>query len=410
MKKGGAMFGKSERLWKKVPLNSVYDAVILGGGIHGLSAAFFLAREQGMTRVAVIEKDPVGFQSPVPHTALFRADQRTPETLLLHREGLGLWKELSRELDFNLMLSESGILNLAHSEKTLRDLRIRAASMQLMNIESRMADPRECKELVPALDISARGAYPILGGMYHPQGGTVCPESLLLGLARGAAGRGVHIHQKTAVSAIGIEKGKIFSVDTDKGSIRTRRVLNAGGDYSPYISAMAGIRLPVQMMRVQTMISQPVPPLLNSALCSDEYIVNQTLRGEIILRGYPVPGPDCSCQSEPRMMKHQATAVTEILPCLKGLKIMRAYSSPAEITPDRSPIADGNDPIEGYFMICGSEFAAGPVLGRYMAEFIASGCRPGILSPFSRSRFETYSLTGENYLSPVITQEAAQWH
>ncbi len=385
------MFGKSGRLWKDVPLNPVYDAVILGGGIHGLAAAFFLAREQGMNHVAVIEKDTVGFRGAGSYTAVFRADQRTPENLLLYNEGLGLWTELSRELDINPMLSDCGILNLAHSEKSLRDLRLRAASAHLMGIESEMADPRQCKELVPALDISDRPAYPVMGGMYHRHGGTVCRDTVIWGLAQGAAKRGVHIHQRTSVTGIGIEKGRVISVETDRGSIRTSRVLNAGGEYSPRISAMAGIRLPVHIMTVQTMITQPFRPILNTVVCSDDCLANQTIRGEIIISGgYADPWPDYSRQTSARVLRHQTAAVTEILPCLKGLKIMQICSSPADMTPDSSPIADGNDPVEGYFMICGSEFAAGPVLGRYMAEFMAGGNRPGILRPFALRRFENY--------------------
>lgn len=248
MEKGGGMFGKSGRLRKTVPLDPVYDAVILGAGIHGLAAAFFLAREQGMNQVAVIEKESVGFRCSALHTAVFRADQRTPENLRLYREGIGLWTELSREPGFSLMRSDCGVLSLAHSEKALSDLRTRAASAQLMGIESEMADLRQCKELVPALDISDRPAYPILGGMYHRSGGTVSREKAVRGLACAVSEQGVHIHQKTAVTGIGIEKGRVVSVDTDKGSISTPRVLDAGGDFSPHISAMAGIRLPVRIM------------------------------------------------------------------------------------------------------------------------------------------------------------------
>jgi sarcosine oxidase subunit beta len=253
------MFGKYERLWGKPALRSSYDTVIIGGGLHGLATAYYLAREQGINDVAVIEKRYIGFGGAGRNTAIVRANQRTKENLPLYNEGLKLWPKLTDELDFNLMFFNCGNLNLAHSEAAIGALRLQVASAQFFGIKSELLDAKQCKELIPALDVSESITHPILGAMYHPPGGTVRHDAVVWGLAKEAAKKGVHIHQGTEVLGIGVEKGKVAAVETDKGRIRTARVLNAAGGYSPLIASMVGIRLIVTHIRVLKGKSSPGP-------------------------------------------------------------------------------------------------------------------------------------------------------
>jgi sarcosine oxidase subunit beta len=394
------MFGKYERLWGKPALRSTYDTVIIGGGLHGLATAYYLAGEQGISDVAVIEKRYIGFGGAGRNTAIVRANQRTKENLPLYNEGLALWPKLTDELDFNLMFFNCGNLNLAHSEAAIGALRLQVASAQFFGIKSELLDTKQCKELIPALDVSENVTYPILGAMYHPPGGTLRHDAVVWGLAKEAAKRGVHIHQGTEVLGIGVEKGKVVAVETDKGPIRTARVLNAAGAYSPLISAMVGIRLPIEVLTIQAMVTEPVKPVLNHVVSSGTYhcYAHQSLKGEIVTGAHMDPWPNYTTQTTAHYIKHQAEALTELLPCLGGVKFMRNWGGLADMTPDMAPIIDGNDPIKGYYMDCGwgyFGFKSGPITGRYLAEFMATGQCPQILRPFRLRRYQENRLLGE---------------
>ncbi len=237
-------FGRNRdrRLWHKHPLQKSYDAVIIGGGLHGLGAAYYLGRDHGMTNVAVIERRYVGYGGSGRNTSIVRSNQRSKENIPLYDEGLKLWPELMRELDFNLMYFNCGNLNLVHAEAEAAAIKMTVATAQFMGVKSEFLTPEECKKLVPQLDISDRLRFPIMGGMYHPPGGTVRHDAVVWALAKGADKLGTHIHQLTEVQGIDVEDGKVTGVRTDKGIIRTPIVLNAAGGYSPTISSMVGIQ------------------------------------------------------------------------------------------------------------------------------------------------------------------------
>jgi sarcosine oxidase subunit beta len=374
------MFGQYKPLWGKKPaLKPNYDAVIIGGGLHGLAAAYFLARDHGMRNVAVLEKRYIGFGGSGRNTAIVRANQRTQENVPLYKEALELWPVLTKELDYNLMFFNCGNLNLMHSEAAMNTARMK----------------------IPALNISEDMTYPIFGAMYHPPGGILRHDAIVWGLAKGASKHGADIHQNTGVTGIGVENSKIVSVDTDRGKIHTPRVLLAAGGYSAAISyQMLGIKLPISVLTIQAMVTQPLKPILNHVISSGMYhaYANQTLKGEIATGAHMDPWPNYTTQTTAYYIKHQAEAVSEMLPCLKGVKFMRHWAGLADMTPDMAPILDGNDPIEGYYMDCGwgyFGFKSCAASGKYMAQFMASGNCPDMLKPFTLSRYKQHRLMGE---------------
>jgi sarcosine oxidase subunit beta len=396
------MIGSYKPLWGKKPhLKPTYDAVIIGGGLHGLSTAYFLARDFGMTDVAILEKRYIGFGGAGRNTAIVRANQRTRENLPLYKEALELWPVLTKELDYNLMFFNCGNLNLVHSEAAMNATRLNVAAAQFHGIESHLIDARECKALVPALNISEDITYPIYGAMYHPPGGIVRHDAVVWGLAKGAAGHGAQIHQQTEVNGIGVENSKIVSVETNRGKIRTPRVLLSAGSYSAAISnEMLGVRLPISVLTIQAMVTQPLKPILDHVVSSGAYhaYANQTLKGEIATGAHMDPWPNYTTQTTAPYIKHQAQALSELLPCLRGVKFMRHWAGLADMTPDMAPIMEGNDPVEGYFMNCGwgyFGFKSCAVAGKYMAQFVATGKCPDILKPFSLHRFKEHRLMGE---------------
>ncbi|MEK6193723.1 MAG: FAD-binding oxidoreductase, partial [Deltaproteobacteria bacterium] len=350
------MLDRYKPLWGKPPaLKQSYDAVIIGGGLHGLATAYFLARYQGMQNIAVLEKNYIGFGGAGRNTAIVRANQRTQANVPLYKEALDLWPVLTKELDYNLMFFNCGNLNLMHSEAAMSAARMNIASAQFQGVESHLIDAKTCKEMMPALNIAEDITYPIFGAMYHPPGGIVRHDAVVWGLAKGAAKHGCHIHQQTEVTGINVENGKIVSVDTDQGKINTPRVLLSAGGYSAALSYhMLGIKLPISVLNIQAMVTQPLKPLLNHVISSGAYhaYANQTLKGEIATGAHMDAWPNYTTQTTAYYIRHQAQAITEMLPCLKGVKLMRHWSGLADMTPDMAPIMDGNQPIEGYYMNC----------------------------------------------------------
>ncbi len=396
------MFSKDKPLWgKKKKLKSSYDVVLIGGGLHNLATAYFLAKNHGITDIAIIEKNFIGFGGAGRNTAIVRANQRTQHNVPLYKEALDLWPVLTKDLDYNLMFNNCGNLNLMHSEAAMKAARTTISTAQFHGVESHLIDAKEAKELVPALNISDDITFPIHGAMFHPPGGIVRHDAVVWGLAKGAAEHGVEIHQQTEALAIGTKNGKVTSVTTSEGVINTKQVLISAGGYSAgLINGMLGIKLPISVLTIQAMVTQPLKPLLNHVVSSGAYhcYANQTLKGEIATGAHMDPWPNYTNLSTAHFIKHQAEALCEFLPCLKGVRFMRIWGGLADMTPDMAPILEGNNHVDGFFMNCGwgyFGFKSCSSAGKYMAEYMATNECPDMLKPFALKRYEEHKLMGE---------------
>jgi len=396
------MFSKQKPLWgKKKKLKSNYDVVLIGGGLHNLATAYYLAKNHGVTDIAIIEKNFIGFGGAGRNTAIVRANQRTQHNVPLYKEALDLWPVLTKELDYNLMFNNCGNLNLMHSEAAMKAARTTISTAQFHGVESHLIDAKEAKELVPALNISNDITFPIHGAMFHPPGGIVRHDAVVWGLAKGAAEKGVEIHQQTEALAVGTKNGKVTSVTTSEGVIKTKQVLISAGGYSAgLINGMLGIKLPISVLTIQAMVTQPLKPLLNHVVSSGAYhcYANQTLKGEIATGAHMDPWPNYTNLSTAHFIKHQAEALCEFLPCLKGVRFMRIWGGLADMTPDMAPILEGNNHFDGFFMNCGwgyFGFKSCSSAGKYMAEYMATNQCPDMLKPFALKRYEEHKLMGE---------------
>lgn len=396
------MFSRQKPLWgKKKKLKSSYDVVLIGGGLHNLATAYYLAKDHGITDIVIIEKNFIGFGGAGRNTAIVRANQRTQHNVPLYKEALDLWPVLTRELDYNLMFNNCGNLNLMHSEAAMTAARTTIATAQFHGVESHLIDAKEAKKLVPALNIADDITFPIHGAMFHPPGGIVRHDAVVWGLAKGASQKGVEIHQQTEALGVSTKNGKITSVTTSEGVINTGQVLISAGGYSAgLINGMLGIKLPISVLTIQAMVTQPLKPLLNHVVSSGAYhcYANQTLKGEIATGAHMDPWPNYTNLSSAHFIKHQAEALGEFLPCLKGVRFMRIWGGLADMTPDMAPILEGNNHFEGFFMNCGwgyFGFKSCSSAGKYMAEYMATNQCPDMLKPFALKRYEEHKLMGE---------------
>jgi sarcosine oxidase, subunit beta len=396
------MFLKSKPMWgKKTKLKSSYDVVLIGGGLHSLATAYYLAKEHGITDVAIIEKNYIGYGGAGRNTAIVRANQRTQHNVPLYKEALDLWPVLTKELDYNLMFNNCGNLNLMHSEAAMNAARMNIATAQFHGVESHLIDAKQAKELVPALNISEDITFPIHGAMFHPPGGVVRHDAVVWGLAKGAAKMGVEIHQQTEATGINTKNGKVTAVITNRGVINTKQVLISAGGYSAaLIHEFLGIKLPISVLTIQAMVTQPLKPILDHVVSSGAYhcYANQTLKGEIATGAHMDPWPNYTTLNTAYYIKHQAQALSEFLPALRGVRFMRIWGGLADMTPDMAPIMDGNEQVEGFFMDCGwgyFGFKSCSAVGRHMAGFMASNSCPDILKPFALKRYQEHKLMGE---------------
>jgi sarcosine oxidase, subunit beta len=386
-------------------LKSTYDVVIIGAGGHGLAAAYYLAREHGITNIAVIDKGYLAGGNTARNTAIVRANYLTPEGVDFYKESMALWENLSSEFNLNLLYSRRGHLTLAHTDGALRTMRWRAEVNKHMGVESELAYADDVAKLCPQLNMSREVRYPILGALYHPPGATARHDSLAWGYARGATDRGVEIHQNTEATGLTIEAGRITGVETTKGHISCGKVLQAVAGSSSLVAAMAGIKLPIRTIPLQACVSVPLKPFLDPIIVSGSLHVYvwQTARGEIVMGGSTDPYPLYSTRSSLEFKEGLMMHILELFPFLSEVKLMRQWAGMADMTPDFSPIM-GLTAIDDYYIDSGWGtwgFKATPVAGFRMAECVATGRQPALLKPFSIDRFDTFSQVGERGAASV---------
>jgi sarcosine oxidase subunit beta len=396
---------RTERMWRERPLRGHYDVVIIGGGVHGLATAYYLA-ERGVRDVAVLEKSYIGAGASGRNTAIIRSNYRTPEGVEFYHESVKLYEELSARLGYNVLFSQQGHLTLAHTDSSIVGLRVRAEVNQLAGVASRVIWPDEIRRMVPALDLSDRPRYPVLAALYHAPGGIIRHDAVVWGYARQASRFGVDIHPFTEATAIDLTAGRVCRVRTTRGDIATGKVLNATAGFCSTISRMVGLRLPITTHPLQAFVTEPLKPFLDKVLVSSNLhvYVSQTPRGECVIGSEIDPYTSYSHRSTLPFLEMTAHHVLELLPCLKDVQVLRQWAGICDMTPDYSPIMGEVPGIGGFYLDVGwgtYGFKAGPVSGRRMAELIATGRTPDVLKPFSITRFQEDRLVGEKAAAAV---------
>ncbi|MCB2426651.1 FAD-dependent oxidoreductase [Methylophaga pinxianii] len=382
-----------------------YDVVIIGGGGHGLAAAYYLAKDYGITNVAVLEKGYIGGGNTGRNTTIIRSNYLTPEGVKFYDASVKIYEGLSEELDLNLFYSNRGHFTLAHTESAMRTMRWRAEVNKHVGVESYVVGPDEISKACPQLDISCSGQAPIIGALYHAPGSVARHDGVAWGYARGADQFGVEIFQNTEVTRIDVKGGKVCGVQTNNGYISTNKVLSAVAGFTPRITQMVDLQTPIVIHPLQACVTEPMKPWLDTILVSGSLhvYVSQSSRGELVMGSSLDPYEMHSTRSSLDFVEGLTSHITDMFPFLSNVKVVRQWAGMADLTPDFAPIM-GKTPIEGFYLDAGWGtwgFKATPISGKTMAETIARDMAPDLIKSFRLSRFEDYELTGEKGAASV---------
>ena len=386
-------------MWGKHPLKDSYDVVIIGGGVHGLSTAYYLGK-MGITDVAVLDKDYLGGGASARSTAIIRSNYLTAEAIPFFRESHKLYQGLASELGFNLLFDEMGRLDIGHSESSVYWLRLRAEFNQLLGVDSRIIGPADIKELVPPIDLREGKPLPIMAALYHPPAGVVRHDAVVWGMARGADRAGVELHPFTEVTGITRENGRVTGVETPSGRVGAGVVVSATAGWTSTITAMVDLDVPIVTFPLQACVTEPVKPYVHTTISSADLhvYVYQTDRGELVIGGPVDPYSTYSQKSTLDMLHELAASTLELLPDLRDINILRQWAGLCDMTPDYAPIMGKVDGLDGFILNCGWGtwgFKAAPASGKTTAELIATGRTPELIENFSLSRFDDNTLVNE---------------
>ena len=385
-------------------LNSSYDIVIIGAGGHGLATAHYLAENHGLSDVLVLDSGWIGGGNTARNTTIVRSDYLLPASFALKNFALQLWGKLSQELNFNLMYSPRGYIDLAHSDGELEHFMLRANAMLLGGAEASILDRSEIAEKVPAIRLNDTVRFPVSGALFQPQGGVVRHDAVAWGFARSASSNGIHIQQNCPVTGFKIRNGRIAKVLTARGEIRAGKILLCAAAASLPLAAMAGVRLPLEVINVQAMVTEPVKPILDCVVNYNAGLsyISQSDKGELVLGGATDGYASQARRGSFARIEDTLARALQIFPFLSNLRLMRHWSGSADIPMDGNAII-GPTPIRNLFVNCGwgyAGFKATPAVGWSMAELLAQDSIPDLLKPFALDRFENGALIDDAGIGP----------
>jgi len=377
------------QIWRKPEPKPAYDAVIVGGG-HGLATAYYLAKEHGMTNIAVLEKGYLGSGNIGRNTTIIRSNYMLPGNNAFYERAMTLWEGLAQDLNFNIMVSQRGILNVFHSDPQRNAYARRGNAMRLLGVDAELLSRDQVRKLLPFADFD-NARFPIRGALMQPRGGTVRHDAVVWGYARAADERGVDIIEHCEVTGIRVEDGKIKGVETTRGFIAAPKVGLAVAGNSSRVAAMAGIRLPIEAHVIQAFVTEGLKPLIDNVVTfgAGHFYVSQSDKGGLVFGG-DLDGYNSYAQrGNLPVVEDVAEGGLALFPNLARLRILRSWAGLLDMSMDGSPIIDKTD-IGGLYLNCGwcyGGFKATPASGESFAYLIAQDAPNGLIRPFRLDRY-----------------------
>ncbi len=386
--------------WRAPEPKPAYDAIIIGGGGHGLATAYYLASEHGMTNIAVLERGWLGGGNTGRNTTIVRSNYLFEESAALYDHAVKLWEGLSQELNYNVMYSPRGVLMLAHNVHDIQSFKRHIHANRLAGVDNEWLDAEECKAFCPPLNIAPGMRYPVLGGALQRRGGTARHDAVAWGFARAADARGVDIIQNCEVKAIRRDaNGAVEAVETTRGLIRTKKIGVSAAGHTSVVMAMAGVRLPLESYPLQALVSEPVKPAFPCVVMSNTIhaYISQSDKGELVIGAGTDAYVSYSQRGGLHIANHTLDAICELFPMFRRMRMLRNWGGIVDVTPDRSPII-GKTPVPGLYVNCGwgtGGFKATPGAGHVFAHTIARDEPHAINAPFALDRFRDGLLIDE---------------
>ncbi len=387
--------------WRNADLKSDYDIVIVGGGGHGLATAYYLAKEHGLSNIAVLEKGWIGGGNTGRNTTVVRSNYFYPESAAFYDFSLKLYEGLSRELNYNIMLSQRGMMMLAHSSHDLELLKRSRNAMLLNGVDAKLLTPDEVKARAPALDVSRKARHPIWGALMQERGGVARHDAVAWGYARAASALGVDIVQNCEVVGFDIVAGRIKGVRTRLGEVKADRVALAAAGHSSVLARMVCFRLPLYSYALQAFVSEPLKPVLDTVIASPAsgtgVYVSQSDKGELVVGSALDLYGSYAQRGNLPIIEETAAGLVSLFPSFSRLRLLRHWAGIVDVTHDSTPIID-RTPIDGLYVNCGwgtGGFKAIPGGGATFAHLIARDAPHPLAAPFSFDRFRTGALIDE---------------
>jgi len=392
-----------QRQWRSPRPKSEYDVIVVGAGGHGLATAYYLAKEHGVRNIGVIERGWLGGGNTARNTTIVRSNYLWDEATLLYEKSMKLWEHLSQELNYNVMFSQRGVMNLGHSLQDMRDIERRVSANRLNGVDAKVLSPADIQQMLPFINLNTR--YPIMGASYQPRAGVARHDAVAWGFARACDALGVDLIQNCEVTGICREEGAVTGVQTREGVIRAKKVALVAAGHSSVLAQMAGLRLPIESHPLQALVSEPLKPIFPTVVMSNAIhaYISQSDKGDLVIgagidayTGYGQRG------SYP-VIEQTLQAIVEMFPIFSRVRMNRQWGGIVDVSPDASPII-GLTPVKGLYINCGwgtGGFKATPGSGWVMAHTIAHNRPHALNEAFSLDRFYSGHLIDEHGAAAV---------
>ena len=390
--------------WRSPAPKDRYDVVVVGAGGHGLATAYYLAKNHGVTNVAVLEKGWLGGGNTGRNTTIIRSNYLQDASAAIYEKSRALYEDLSQELNFNIMFSPRGVMMLCQTEHELRAMKRTAHANRLAGIKTELVGPAEVKRHCPIINLDGP-RYPVLGGLWQPRGGTARHDAVAWGYARAASDLGVDIIQQCEVTGIDVRAGKVAGLSTSQGAIACDKLCVVVAGHSGVLAEMAGFRLPVESVALQALVSEPIKPCMDIVVMANTVhgYMSQSDKGEMVIGGGADGFNNYTQRGSFQHIEETVRALIETFPMISRLKMLRQWGGIVDMTGDRSPIISMT-PVQGMFINCGwgtGGFKAIPGSGWATAEMVANGTPGDLAAPFGLNRFTEGRMIDESVAAAV---------